>query len=247
MRKLKYALAILLAIVILVACALLPGTVASIQDNLMNRKVNYREMDSVQLNFTEEKRFISLLGKLALLQTGEIYRIRPQEATLTEEEIKTLLSLELRLYLDSGLIPCNFEDFQVTLTPALACSTTDPEQYAVVWWVSMAVVEEPYDHVDLLLDDQTGVILYINYEAGYPLFSREELSDRMDTFASVYFHALGLIPFSQEELYLNGEPLGCRFLFEDGQYDVIIDCYVTPQGFYTEFVVSESGKAEKGS
>lgn len=247
MRKLRYTLAILLAIVMLVACALLPGTVASIQDNLMQGKVNYREMNSVQLNFAEEKRFIPLIGKLALLRTGELYWVRSQDATLTEEEIHTLLINELRLYIDSGLIPCNFEDFQIELKPALVCSSTDPEQYAVVWWVTMAVVEEPYDHVDVLLDDQTGVILYINYEAGYPLFDSEDLNKRMSTFTSIYFDALGLTPFSQEELYLNGEPLGCRFLFKDGQYDVMIDCYVTPQGFYNEFVVSESAQAEKES
>lgn len=195
MRKLIYSLFLLLVAALIVAGAFLPRITAAITDNSTNGKAETAPMQSVELALGESSHEpLDMLRKLALADHMSTVPISADQAALTEEEVYSAVEKHMQDYAASGI----FEMFTPTYTSVETLLAIDPygtDNYGIIWTVNLVSGDGPYRSLFLHIDDETGKILFMDYEThGEDRFNYypEYQSYVMGVFAGNFFSQLGL-------------------------------------------------------
>lgn len=245
MRKLKIPLLILLTMVTLIACASLPAIAASVQDSATVNHSGYSQMKSMELELTEEKETLPMMGKLALLGHMESVNIDSSQASMTENEVFQAAETQMKAYEDAGI----FQWFDVTFrsaVPKLGVDLNDANNFLVYWTVSFINEADQSCSLNLDIDDETGKILCLSYYV-YDSYTMDGVWKRnktiMDAFTDIYFSQLGMtdakeyaesIDAGVEYFELDGGVSSALYSFGDVIYgEINMEFYVEgPGGFF---------------
>lgn len=250
MNKLKPVWVLLLTVLLIAVFALLPQAIAGVSDFIGNEKPGTAPMQSVALALgtdkTDEPGY--MMRKLALEQRMTTIPIEPEQATMTEEEVLTAAQSGMTVYMEANM----FTWFDYTFCSAEPYLGIDPEvknNNTIFWGVTFTTKDDPYHYLFLHIDDETGKIIFINYETygedQYNYYYPENQRLMMEGFVDSFFGSLNLTQRSEYE-NLRAESVSepkvtydvtcMRYTFEDTEYGVInVEFYITPAGFYVYF------------
>ena len=247
MRNLKTSLLILLTILLLAGFAALPVIAASLQDNKAINQSGYQQMQTIKLDYGNEKETLPIMGKLALFSIMQTIDIDSSQAFMSPEEAFLAAETQMKAYEDAGI----FQWFDVALrsaTPKLGIDPNDAANYVVFWTVTYISEKKQNQTLILDIDDETGKILCIRHEI-YQSYSMDGVWERnqkiMDAFTNIYFSQLGMTTAKEyaeseagfEYYERDGGVLNALYSFGDAAYgEISIDFYVEGGGgFYLYF------------
>lgn len=243
MRKIRTWLICLTAVALIAAGANLPRFVAGVMDREIINQSGSRDMASIALDLSGERRSLSTAGKLALLRQGTFISVTENEATMTEAEVNAAVEEAMDEYIAAGIFDW-FDYTAWTTQPKLCIDRNAPDNYGLFWTVTVINELEPYQTLMLDIDDETGKIYSIHYDC-YGTYSLESVWERnaavMDAFTHVYLNQLGLLDQENMEPYmeygeLDGEVLYGRFLLTDADHgEIAMEFYVTGTGSFWNF------------
>ncbi|MBE5956272.1 MAG: hypothetical protein E7253_07445 [Lachnospiraceae bacterium] len=181
MKKYRNSVLFLGVLFIIILGGLFPVIVAKVEDHLVDDKVHYEEMKTLnmfqQLNDTQ---------KAYLLAHGVKTEISRQRASLKQEEMQEILTEALASYYGIGLIKSDVTEFSFQCTPFLYYNSTESNFSAVFWQVQMETVTEYGQHLLLYLDDETGRIMTISYECTEPVYETGKFDYYIKKMSSLY-------------------------------------------------------------
>lgn len=237
MKKLKLTLTLLLAVLILALGALLPYLLACLQDAHSQNQTAYADIHSVTLTMQEEET-LSIPGKLSLLWDVNVVETSENNASMTAEELEAVIRKVLAPYTRNGMLnEQELTAYSLSCKPCLMFLTDNPGLYAIGWGVSLASPD--YSRlINMVIDDETGTLLSINYTSDAPVYGESSLFKWLDTFSCLYFDAL---PFtvqpagegapSEEQSYQT-----VLYRLSDTEYgEINIRLTVSTNGFSVEF------------
>jgi len=242
LKNWKTWLLVLVTVALLLLCAALPVIAASIQDSATVDQYGYSDMESLELDFTTS---MSLLGKLALIRDGTYYAVSPTETVIRQSGIEQVVKNGLNLYYEASLVPYNWKNYEFTAQPHLVNSPADMDGYAIIWVVS--IYWPDMDSVlELYVDDETGLILYLHYNAGQPL---DVYTTRgyLDALSNAYLESTGLaavledpeafgvefVTFDDSGLYAKGDKSYTHTIYHPDYGSIVVAFWVYQNGYYT--------------
>ncbi|MGM9602351.1 MAG: hypothetical protein ACI3W5_12335 [Faecousia sp.] len=204
MRKVLSVFCVLIAAALVFAGAVLPRISAAVVDRMNENKTGSAPIQTVALNLQDRAEQNStpgenMLHKLAMEQHMYTVPIDPSEASMTEEEVYAAVESRMEDYVQAGI----FEWFPYTYRmaePILGIYADGISNMNIIWSVAYAYEEKPYQSLFIHIDDETGKILYLQYDNygivnTYPEKS-PEYADRMnyilDSTSGIFFNQLGL-------------------------------------------------------
>ena len=192
MRAVKTAVFILLALLLTVGVAVLPQTVADLQDEIIHSQPNYGTIQTIQLNLQNdgETSELSTVGKIAAA-CQSLYSISDDKASMTRDEVLSAVDIALEPYYESDLIINEWADAEKSVMPYISFGVKG--KYCIIWEVAFSGYSgESFYSLNLYLDDSTGNILSISYQADQQYFSKENSDAQIQTFVDNYFQAWNL-------------------------------------------------------
>ena len=233
---LKTLCILMLCFSILLLCAAFPEAAARLQEYAQNGSPQFATVASVQ---PEQQTSLTLPGKLALLsQKSRGIEILEDETTMSASQAKAAAEKAFAPYLTAGLFP-PLEDCCGYFRPLLIQDPASPERHCIVWEGCYIQNSAPYSVTDVLIDDETGNILRLHYDAGQMLYSEHDPGRNLNTFVDIFFNALGIRDHSQyflEDPYYSDDV--CRIQYRIGNTEsgsVTLDFVSLPSGFYVTF------------
>lgn len=215
----KNIILLLLATATLVLGAVLPGVVAAWQDE--GHGVSFAPISAVELELRQDG--LTLGERIAILSDPSTTTEIPEGmAERTSEEILDLAAEQLMAYQKAGLILSPDLDVHTqtfSCVPWMAIYYGDVTRNCVYWALRIQFDGEEMP-LYLTIDDETGIILAIQYEdskTGYYLDGETDYFDpeiSMDTLREVYLAELGEEFTEHEPSYVETEALGAPY----GQY-----------------------------
>ena len=247
MRNLKTSLLLLLTVLLLAGFAALPVIAASLQDSRVVNQSGYQQMQTIKLDYGNEKETLPIMGKLALFTIMQTIDIDSSQATMTQEEVFLAAETQMKAYENAGI----FQWFDVALrsaTPKLGIDPNDATNYVVFWTVTYISEKDQNQTLLLDIDDETGKILCIRHEV-YDSYSMDGVWERnqkiMNEFTNIYFSQLGMTAAKEyaeseagfEYYERDGGVANALYTFTDVTYgEISIDFYVEGAGgFYLYF------------
>lgn len=239
MRRLKNAMVFLVTLGLLAVGAGLPRLVAVATDRNHLDQPGTREMQSIDLDLSGERRELSVGGKIDLLRHCQIIDITEKEATMTVAEVNAAAEAAMAEYVDAGIFQW-FDITSWTSQPKLCIDPDAPDNYGIFWMVTVINELKPYQSLGIDIDDETGTVYSIRYDL-YGEYSLDGVWERnystMDAVSHVYLNQLGLLEQNMEPNIeygeLDGEVLCGRFFFKDDDFGKIgIEFYVTGTGSF---------------
>ena len=194
--KNKALLALVLAVALLIAGAFLPGIVGAIMDRSASNKMEFAQVNDIQLEFVQTE--IPIEEILGILCKGtHAVEIPGDLAGHSQSDILRLAQQAVGHYQDAGLIP-HIIDFSADLqscTPQLRYQQASSRKSNIFW----NIILEPSDNswrLEMVLDDRTGILCSINYD--YRVIDTNSTNllypDRtssLTTFSSLFLQDLG--------------------------------------------------------
>lgn len=237
MHKIQTALAVLLTVVVLFSGAYIPTLTACFIDGKTTGKGTLSPMTSVELRILQE---ISIAGKLAMMnRIDSLLPIRESKAGMTGEEVMNSVVENIKPYVDAQLSDFYVDD--VEMKPYLVQVLDKPELQRVIWKITVSGDAADYSVYDLVIDDETGKILSINYTSENPQ-NPYGIDETLSLFADIFFSNLGIenhwdfIVEDLEYAYTGDHTIAVQFQLKDQRFgDIYIDMYVHDNGFYIEF------------
>lgn len=181
MKKYKNGILFICTFLLIVFGGLLPVITAKVEDLLVDDKIHYEEMKT--LNMFQK---LSDTQKIFLLSHGAAAEISEQRASLKREEMQEVLTAMLAPYYDIGLIKSDVSEFTIQCTPFLYYSSTESNFSSVFWQIQMETVTEYGQYMLLYLDDDTGKIMDMSYECTDPVFEKNYFDYYMNKMSSLY-------------------------------------------------------------
>ena len=204
---------IFLTILLLLLGGGMPWIVSAVQDNALLHHSGYRDIDAIQLDFSER----SMADKLSLLSRSQPVDITHTQATMTQEEVFAAVEREMAQYEDAGIFQW-FEITRRTAQPKLGIDVNDVNRFLVYWTVTYINKKNPSRSLVVDLDDESGKILSIRYEV-YDTYSMDGVWERnratMDAFTEIYFSQLDLTPRDYEYFERDGGVSSALYHFEE--------------------------------
>ena len=241
MGKGKNILLLLLAAVVITACAALPGLVAVCQDGAAIGQTHYETVPNIQLHIRGEEAASPLkeLARISLMDGG--LEISDTMASMTAEEAEARFYDILQTYIDAGLV-ASFDAVVYESRCMLATVSSDASVNGVFWMATLISGDDQnFAQFDAAIDDETGHLLAVSY-TGDRAFSAAEREKIREVFTDLYFCSLGLAayaPFVTADLdgaYVGENTIAVRYRFGDAVYgELNVDFYVDEYGFYTQF------------
>ena len=248
MRRLNSTGAIILAALLIAGMAMLPRGIAVISDMFANEKSGISSMHTVELNFYSEKTDEPgyMMRKLALEQRMTTIPIKPEQAKMTEDEVLSAATDGMTPYIEANMF--NWFEYQYCYTePYLCIDSENKNNNTICWGVTFVVEKKPYHNLFLHIDDETGKILYINYETygpdKYSYYYPDNQRLMMEGFVDSFFGPLNLTSHQLSEYKnllsqnvterkLTDDVTCVRYTFEDSRYGTInLDFQISPTGF----------------
>lgn len=252
MGRLKTGFALLMTTLLLVALALMPQAIAKISDFTENKQPGTAPMQSVELALgadkTDEPGY--MMRKLALVQRMTTIPIKPEQAAMTIEEVLAAAQSGMTVYVEANMFAWFAYTF-CSVEPYLGIDPEDKNNNAIFWGVTFATKDDPYQHLFMHIDDETGKIIFINYETygadQYNYYYPENQMLMMEGFVDAFLRPLNLtlgqlgeyknlMDVSTAEQMQTYDVTCVRYTFEDARYGTIcVEFYITPAGFYVHF------------
>lgn len=243
MDKRKSVLCVLLAFILIAAGAFLPRMTAAVMDQAENESSGSAPVQSVELYFYDRTQPQDMVRKLATQQSMYSVPAHLSEASMTEDEVFAAAERCMADYVSAGI----FTWFPYTARTAEFFSCMDSEHVgnmAYIWVVSYTNRYAPFESLYLHIDDETGKILFLNYEGA----EREAAASEgnleyadygiyaLNCFTQIFFDQLGLQDVQNQdygqEILKDGIYIQ-RYLIEDEEYGIIyIEFYISPIGLY---------------
>lgn len=181
MKKYRNRFLFIGVLFIIILGGLFPVIVEKVEDHLVDDKVHYEEMKTLNMF-----RKLNDIQKAYLLAHGVKTEISKQRTSLKQEEMQEILTEALASYYGIGLIKSDVTEFNFQCTPFLYYSSTESNFSAVFWQVQMETVTEYGQHVLLYLDDETSKIMTISYECTEPVYDKGEFESYLRKLSSLY-------------------------------------------------------------
>lgn len=190
MRNMKTLSLILLTVALLIGFAYLPGITAAAQDASFSG-VGFHAIRQVELVISQPEAAGDILGKMALLRNGSFYTVSPSKTNIAQSEIEQVVRDELNPYYEAELVPYNWASYEFSAVPHLVSDTLDTDSYAIVWIVSIHWPDSG-DHLDLYVDDGTGMILHLHFASGEKLETYTAFG-YLGTLSTTFLNSTGLM------------------------------------------------------
>lgn len=245
MNKVKLVLFLLLAVLLTVVVAILPQAAAVMQDRAIHSQAKYGPIQTVQLNFENnaEVAQIPTMGKLAMMRQS-FYSISEDKASMTQEEVLKAVETGLLPYYENGLMFNQWDTAGKYITPYIAYGVNN--EYCIFWSVAFSLdADEGYYILHLYIDDESGKILWLDYQTAYLCFTEEERIAQIWPLADTYFNSLEMEESAEywetnglvEDIYSDSVNItAMRYRFGDVVYgEITVDFYIHENGFYVLF------------
>lgn len=189
MKKHKNILIFILTTAIILLCAMLPVIAGVIQDSLDGQSINYQEMRTVQFS-----RELSDLEKLSLLRYGEMLDVSEEKTRLKIAQVQDVAKSLLEPYINTGMMPVNFEDFIFSASPKLFYNNTSSGISGIFWMIDMKS-EDGNHMVSMCIDDQDEDLMLVSYDCMMDIYSSLGLERDyiLNTFCEIYFDRITII------------------------------------------------------
>lgn len=244
MRKLKIPVLILITIALLAVGATLPAIAAAVQDQTIVNHSSFGDMESLKLDFSDPE-VTPLLQKLALIRDGSFYTVSPSKTRIRQSGIEQLVKDGLALYYQDELIPYNWDSYEFSAVPNLVYNEADKDTYAILWVVSIHWPDTK-DNLSLYVDDETGLILWIHYDATSAL-DVYTAQGYLDVLSNAYFSSTGIsdilaepeafgaewITFDDAGVYAKNDKYYVHSIYHPDYGVLEIQFWVYQNGFYT--------------
>lgn len=240
MGKAKNAALILLAALLIAACALLPVAIAAYHDSTALGQPRFEEVQTVNLDIREAES-MPVLHRLAMMaRLDQLIEIPESMASMTQEDAEERALSVLQSYVDAGLVePYEPEFYDVHCV--LSQVVSEPSMTQILWILTLvAPPDVPYACMGLAITDDSGQVLAINYAADQPVYG-EDQERRLPVFADLFFGGLGMTDYGDfitndlKKLDSTQKYEAIRYRFGDEIYGQInVDLYVNEFGFYME-------------
>lgn len=258
MNKRKTAVLLLFSFLLIVALSVLPRVVAVISDARAKGKVDSAPMQSVELDFASQKagEIGYMMRKLALEQNMTNIPIDPEQASMTNEDVLVAALVGMEAYVQANLFTW-FEYTYCSVEPYLAIDSEQKNSISIIWGVTLSNQNEPYNYLFLHIDDETGKLLYINYETNdkvyYAFSDLEKQGELLEKLADAFFRPLEELTAGNEweafavDRTMADDSISATYTFEDAQYGTIcVELHIMPTGFHVSFPWSQGdGKYAK--
>lgn len=245
MGKWKIPLLVLITLVLLGAGASLPKIAAAMQDRTNINQSGFGETESLELSFSDIQADRPLLEKLALIRDGVFYAVSPDKTRISLDEIDQVVKDGLVCYYEAELIPNNWDKYDLKATPHLVYSGADGDIYMILWVVALSWPESG-DVLELYVDDETGIILYLHYSTTGSL---TRYSDRgyLDALSNAYCAATGLseiladpasfgtqwVTFDDSGMNTQNDKFYCYSVYHPDYGNLSVRFWLYQNGFYT--------------
>lgn len=203
MTKLKNALILLLVVLLLAAGALLPTAVTWVQDTLTAGQVQYANVDSLQLTLEERRQSLDMVGKLNLILNGDIVEVTDKVTQMSEGDVIEAVYAGLQPYAGLGFIPLELDNDMLEFHPIMAYGDTDPDMYNFYWYVYLSFDGYADDTLTVILDDETGKILAMEFVNPY-LDVADMSYEYVHIISDTYFKDLGITPADAVQIDTEG-------------------------------------------
>ena len=221
---------IFLTILLLLLGGGMPWIVSAVQDNALLHHSGYRDIDAIQLDFSDR----SMADKLSLLSHSQPVDITHTQATMTQEAVFAAVEREMVRYEDAGIFQW-FEITRQTAVPELGIDINDVNHFLVYWTVTYINKTDPSRSLMVDLDDESGKILSIRYDV-YDTYSMDGVWERnratMDAFTEIYFSQLDVTPPDYEYFERDGGVSSALYHFDEFEIEFFAE---GAGGFYLYF------------
>ncbi len=194
MKILKMSFMALLSTAILVLCAFLPKLTALWQDQ-NTQSVVYGEKEAVSLQIRE----LAPLEKLSCILDGQQVYLSDENASIAREELLNVIASAMYPYQDVGLVDptMDFLDekhWSVEAELVMYYSQKAANRSTIAWVVHMESAYYADTVLQLILDHETGTILFLDFYTAEPSYSHNAIYDALLRFYLMYFDGLGVSP-----------------------------------------------------
>lgn len=246
MTKLKNALALLLVFLLAAVGAVIPVVTARVQDALTAGQVQYADVDSLQLTLEERRQQLSIQEKMQLIVNGTGVEVTSEVTKMNGAKMLEAMYAQLEAYSAFGLFTQPDNDY-LEFCPMMVYNEEDTGRYAFCWLVNMSFDAYEGDSLTVVLDDETGKLLAMEYIDPSMYNEVETLWELQEGIQATYFGELGLTPVEAmpvETEGILGAPMESvndagdshivmRYQLVDVQYgEVSVEICVHTNGFY---------------
>lgn len=189
MHLIKNCLIVVLALAVVAVGAVLPFLTADVQDEAARGNVTFQEINAISLEIGAKESGLNFLQKLAMFANGEYYTIPNIGSIHTEDEIVECAMKELSFYQETMLVNPGAAFEIETVNPGMVCFG---ETYYNVWIVSLIANTDTYEYLVIMIDDETGKILNLDYQSDYLMDLGWDHPTMCQLFLDSYILSLGL-------------------------------------------------------
>ena len=187
MSRLKIAIILLLAAIIVVAGALLPMAVGEYLNDQGKNVMQTAPVSNLELKFGED---VSVRERLcAFAKSGYFYEIHSRDANLTYLDLKQIVEQQVQDMEIAGLVEDELDTVDFGATLQLCYTPLRPDDSYLMWFVE---VSGKNSFLMLFIDDQTGRVFRMDYD----LYVAEEWDNQkqdkhLQALQQVYLMGLG--------------------------------------------------------
>lgn len=160
MGKYKTVVAVVFTVCLLFLGAFLPVLVTALQDHTTLNRTGYADSTAVVLEFSTRHN-LSTVEKLILLNQSNSYTISENETKMTAEQVLSCVQTHMAQYTDAELLP-PLDYSQCQSVPAI-CIDDATQAHCIIW--AVCIENSDTDLLTVIVDDETGVILSVDYQA----------------------------------------------------------------------------------
>ena len=248
MRKLKIVLAVFITLLLIAAGACIQFLVSKILDDRMENEAEYDRVSTVELSISQNTPGVEKLAMMAMMTST--FEVSGSELNLTYNDVGSIVDNALLPYENRGMI-LKSEDVTSHIwgdsTPMLVLIPSAPELQDAVWLLERNYRNSPYlwdedaATLDLVLDDEMGSILKMEYTSADPVFNEAVFENHLLFIARSYFIELGITDYmdfrTNEIVDSTGRAL-CRYTFEAYGYGTVyVDIVIHEYGFYIDHYI----------
>lgn len=227
MKKLRNVMIFIVTVGMIALCAMLPKIYAQIQDSMSDEKVEYADIKTV--SFEKE---LNLVEKLFLLRDGLRVSVSSENMTKTEDEIRDCSYMGLDYYYASDLLYTYLKEAEFSAEP-MFFFYNDAADISSSFWLVEYTMGDGSEKISLWIDDETGLVLLVNYESAYQMYEEEMIDEYLYHFYSIYLSYTELLESSEELIvYEDGETNANAGNTAIEEYAAIQDSSVDDYNFY---------------
>lgn len=230
----KSLLATAFTAALIFAMAFLPVTLSDLQDRYAHTDYAYADIGAVELQMDNG----SIWERIALLSSGyDSFEISPEQASISPEELNGYIEAELQPYIDRGVLPY-VPDYTTDINEVQCAMVYDQKTAKAtgcIFWMAVLIDRETGDHLELLLDDHSGKIVFLNYcTKDYYGSCEHPPYDLLHLFLYTYLEEMGDDTWEYE--VLEATPAGSMI-----HTAVVLENPDTPQTLVLSFLVDSAG------